>query len=117
MAAVVRILVAIEPYMYRQVLAFHFRQERPRADVVLASPQILHDEARRTRPHLIFANEVPPELKDTGVFWVEVHSDDGLVATISADGYSTTIDDVSLQELLAVVDKTQEDLIAHDDED
>ena len=115
-AVVVRILVAIEPHMYRQVLAFHFRQQRPRADVVLASPQTLHDEARRTRPHLIFANEVPPELKEAGVFWVEVRNDDGLVATISADGYSTTIDDVSLQDLLAVVDKTQEELLAYDDE-
>ena len=102
--------------MYRQVLAFHFRQERPQVDVVLASPQTLHDEARRTRPHLIFANEVPLELKEAGVFWVEVRTDDGLVATISADGYSTTIDDVSLQDLLAVVDKTQEELLAHDGE-
>jgi hypothetical protein len=115
-AVVVRILVAIEPHMYRQVLAFHFRQERPRANVVLASSQTLHDEATRTRPHLIFANEVPPELKEAGVFWVEVRNDDGLVATISADGYSTTIDDVSLQDLLAVVDKTQEELLAYDDE-
>ena len=72
------------------------------------------DEARRKRPHLIFANEVPQELKETGDFWVEVSNADGLVATISADGYSTTIDDVSLQDLLAVVDKAQEE-IAHDD--
>ena len=65
---------------------------------------------------MIFASEVPQELKETGVYWVEVSTDDGLVATISADGYSTTIDDVSLQDLLAVVDKTQEELLAHDDE-
>ena len=83
--------------------------------MVLASSESLRDEARRTRPHLIFANEVPQELKETGVFWVEVSTDDGLVATISADGYSTTIDDVSLQDLLAVVDKAQEELLAHDD--
>jgi hypothetical protein len=102
--------------MYRQVLAFHFRQQRPRANVVLASSQTLLDEARHTRPHLIFANEVPPEFKKTGVYWVEVSNDDGLVATISADGYSTTIHDVSLQDLLAVVDKTQEELLAYDDE-
>jgi hypothetical protein len=112
----VRILVTIEPQMYRQVLAFHFRQQRPRAVVFLASMQTIDDETRRTRPHLIFANEVPPQFKEAGVFWVEVRSDDGLVANISADGYSTTINDVSLQDLLAVVDKTQEELLAHDDE-
>ena len=82
--------------------------------MVLASSESLWNEARRTRPHLIFANEVPQEFKETGVYWVEVRTDDGLVATIRADGYSTTIDDVSLQDLLAVVDKAQEEIV-HDD--
>jgi hypothetical protein len=66
------------------------------------------------RPHLIFASEVPQEFKETGVFWVEVRIANGLAATISANGYSTTIEDVSLQDLLAVVDMTQEGF-AHDD--
>ena len=110
MAVVVRVLVGIEPQMYREVLAFHLREERPRAEVVLASPQTLLAEAERTRPHLIVANVVPCELKEM-CFWVEVRTDDGLVATISADGYSTTIDDVSLQDFLAVVDKTEEELV------
>jgi hypothetical protein len=35
----------------------------------------------------------------------------GLVAIISADGYSTTIHDVSLEDLLAVLDKAQEELV------
>src|SRR5919112_1247712 len=108
-AAAVRILVAIEPQMYREVLAFHFRQQRPRcAEVVRASPQTLLAEAERVRPHLIFANEVPPQLKEM-CFWVEVRTDDGLVATISANGYSDTIHNVALQDLLAVVDKTLEE--------
>jgi hypothetical protein len=110
---VVRILVAIETQMYREVLALHFRQERPRADVVLASPQTLQAEAERTRPHLIVANEVPPELKEeegSSFFWVELRVSDVLVATISADGYSDTVRDVSLQDLIAVVDKAEEDL-------
>jgi hypothetical protein len=115
MAEVVRVVVAIEPQMYRQVLAFHFRQKRPRSEVILASSQTLQAEVERTRPHLIVANEVPPELKKkTGTFWVEVRNDEGLVATISADGYSTTIHDVSLQDLLAAVDKAEEEL-THDE--
>ena len=112
--AVVRILVALEPQMYGEVLAFHIRQERPLSEVTCASSQTLKAEAQRTRPHLIIANEVPPELKEEGgFFWVEVHMYDGLVASVSADGYSTTIEDVSLQDLLAAVDKAEEEL-AHD---
>jgi hypothetical protein len=108
---VVRILVAIEPQMYREVLASHFRQERPLSDVILASSQALQSEAERTKPHLIFANEVPPELKEEGSsFWVELRASDVLVATISADGYSDTVRDVSLQDLIGVVDKAEEEL-------
>jgi hypothetical protein len=111
---VVRILVAIKPRMYGEVLAFHIYQERPQAEVVLASPQTLQAEALRMKPHLIFANEVPVSLKELGFYWVEVDSSDGLNAIISADGYSTTILDVSMQDLLAVVDKAEEQL-AHEE--
>ena len=116
--AVVRILVAIEPQMYGEVLAFHFRQERPLSEVVLASSQTLWAEAEHMRPHLIIASEVSPELdlkeKSSFFFWVEVRMVDGLVATISANGHSDTIEDVSLEDLVAVVDKAEEEL-AHDE--
>jgi hypothetical protein len=104
-------LVAIEPYMYREVIASYFRQERPLSEVVLASSQALQAEAERTKPHLIVANEVPPELKEEGSsFWVELRASDVLVATISADGYSDTVRDVSLEALIAVVDRAEEEL-------
>jgi hypothetical protein len=114
MASEVRVLVAMEPNMYAEVLAFHIRQKRPLSEVVLAPAKTLRAEAERTRPHLTIANEVPPDLKEEG-FWVEVRAEDELVATIEADGYSATIHDVTLQDLLAVVDKAQERLA--DDEE
>jgi hypothetical protein len=114
MASEVRVLVAMEPNMYGEVLAFHIRRQRPRSEVVLASPQTLRAEAERTRPHLTIANEVPPDLKEEG-FWAEVRAEDELVATIEADGYSATIHDVTLQDFLAVVDKAGEELA--DDEE
>ena len=107
---IVRILVAIEPRMYREVLAFHIRNQRPRSEIVLASPETLRDEVKRTRPHLIVANMVPPELKEMRCYWVELTTDEGLTATISADGYFAIIHDVSLEDLLVAVDKAEEDL-------
>src|SRR5215218_2734589 len=106
---VVRVLVAIEPKMYREVLALHISQQRPQSEVVLVSPENLEATAERTRPHLTIANEVPPMLKEMG-FWVEVSTDGRLEAHISADGYSTTLHDVSLEHLVAVVDKAEEEL-------
>jgi hypothetical protein len=112
LVAVVRILVAIEPQMYGEVLAFHIRQERPLSEVVLASSQTLWAEAERTRPHLIIANAVSPELKEKRSFFflVQVSMVDGLVANITDNGHSTTIQDVSLEDLVAVVDKAEEEL-------
>src|SRR4051794_5542868 len=107
--AVVRVLVALEPYMYAQVLAFHLCQQCPRSEVVLASLNTLSAEAGRTRPHLIIANNVPPEYKER-VFWAEVRTDDDLEATIKVDGHLTTIHDVSLEDLVALVVKTEEEL-------
>jgi len=106
-AEVLRVLVAIEPNMYGEVLAFHIRRHRPRSEVTLASAQTLKVEAERVKPHLTIASEVPPELKEVG-FWAEVCTDEELVATIKADGYSATIHDVNLKDFLAVVDKAEE---------
>jgi hypothetical protein len=106
---VLRVLVAIEPSMYREVLAFYLRRQRPQAEVFLASPEetFLLAEAERTQAQVVFATEeVPPRLKERGIFWVKVHADDRLDATISANGYSSIIHDVTLIDLLAVVDKT-----------
>ena len=50
------------------------------------------------------------------MFWVELRTGDGLDADIRADGYSDTIHDVSLEDLVAVVDKAKE-VFAHDDDD
>jgi hypothetical protein len=94
--------------MYRQVLAFHFRQQCPQSEVVLVSPETLEAEAKHMRPHLIIANEVSPMLKEMG-FWVEIYTNEQLDADISANGCSTTIHDVSLEDLVAVVDKAEEE--------
>jgi hypothetical protein len=109
--ALVRVLVAIEPNMYWEVLAFHIRQQRPQSVVVLATAQTLQAEAKHTRPHLIIASEVPPEPREMGFFyWVALRSNGSLEADIEANGYSTTIRDVSLEDLVALVDKAEEEL-------
>ncbi len=60
MPAVVRVLVAIDPFMYGQVLAFCLSKERPRAEVsLLSSAEDLAAELERARPHLVVANRVP----------------------------------------------------------
>ena len=110
--ALVRVLVAIEPKMYQEVIAFHISQQRPQAVVALASAQTLQAEAKRMRPHLIIASEVPPRLREQRgffCFWVELRADGRLDADIKTNGHSTTIRDVSLEDLVALVDKAEEE--------
>ena len=114
MPAVVRVLVAIDPFMYGEVLAFSLRKRRPRAEVtLLASPEDLAAQIERARPHLVVANRVPDAAK-AGSFWVEVAVLRGprpLGARISADGYSTRwVGDVRVADVLAALDRAEEEL-------
>ena len=112
-----RILIAIEPSMYAEALAFSVRKHRPLAEVSLLDPsEDLQAEAQRARPHLIVANRVPPEAR-SGCFWVEVVEPVGgegakaLGAEISADGYSRSVADVRTEHVLAALDRAEEELI------
>ena len=68
-----RVLIAIEPRMYAEVLAFSISRQRPHAEVsVLGPSEDLEDVALRLRPHLVVANRVPKAVGEDA-FWVEVH--------------------------------------------
>ena len=115
MPEVVRVLVAIDPFMYGQALAFSLRKERPRAEVsLLSSSEDLAAELERARPHLVVANRVPAAAKARS-FWVEVDALRGLTsldAEITADGYSGSVADVRLEHVLAALDRAEEELLA-----
>jgi hypothetical protein len=101
--------------MYGEVLAFSLSKERPRAEVkLLASSEELAAEAERTRPHLVVANRVPPAAKASS-FWVEVTALRGstrLGAEISANGYSRSVADVRIADVIAALDQAEEELLA-----
>ena len=115
MPAIVRVLVAIDPFMYGQVLAFCLSKERPRAEVsLLSSAEDLAAELERARPHLVVANRMPPAAKARAFFWVEVDALRGptsLNAEISADGYSGSVADVRVEHVLAALDRAEEELL------
>ena len=113
-----RVLIALEPSMYAETLAFSVRKHRPRAEVSLLDPSSgdLEAEARRARPHLIVANWVPRAAR-SGCFWVEVVEPVGgegakaLGAEISADGYSRSVANVRTEHVLAALDRAEEELV------
>ena len=113
-----RVLIAIKPWMYAEGLAFSIGRHRPHAEVSLLEPsEDLAAEVRRARPHLIVANGVPPEARAGACFWVEVAEPLGgggakaLGAQISADGYSRSVANLSTADVLAALDRAEEELL------
>ena len=112
-----RVLISIAPPMYAEALAFSLGKHRPGAEVsVLGPSDDLEGEARRLRPHLIVANRVPAGARAT-CFWVEVEEPVGgggakaLGARIRADGYSRNVANVSTGDVLATLDRAEEQLL------
>src|ERR687893_2295492 len=107
----IKVLVAIEPLMYREVLASYLRHHRPQAEVILASGESLEAEAERARPLLIIANEPSAMTKAAETFWVAIRiGEQRIDADISIDGYTATVQNVSPQDVLAAVDRAAEEL-------
>ena len=113
-----RVLIAIAPSMYAEVLAFSIGQHRPRAEVsVLGPSEGLEDALLGVRPHLVVANRVPGTASGE-TFWVkldEPHAGEGankrLGADISADGYSRSVSNATTAHVLAALDRAEKELV------
>lgn len=112
-----RVLIAIEPRMYAEVLAFSLGRHRPNTEISLLGPsEELEEAVLRLRPHLVVANRVPEAAREGPYhfFWVEVDEVRGgegakcLGARISADGYSESVQDVGTEHVLAALDRASE---------
>ena len=116
-----RVLIAIQPWMYAEVLAFSIDRHRPHAEVSLLRPsEALEGAVQRLRPHLVVANSssVPQAAKeDASFFWVEMdqaRAGEGakrLGARIEADGYSKDVADVSTAHVLAALDRAEGEFV------
>jgi hypothetical protein len=110
----VRILVAITPRMYREVLALSIHRRRPDFEVLLAPPGSLDGEAERFGPHVLVedADEagLPRALAqdEQGVVCrVRILVTDRIDATIELDGTTSELRDVSLDGLFAVLEEAE----------
>jgi hypothetical protein len=108
----VRILIAITPRMYREVLALSIHRRRPDFDVLLAPPGSLDGRAQRFGPHVLVqdADEagLPPALAEGLVSRVRIlKKPDRIDATIEVDGAISELHDVCLDELFAALEEAE----------
>jgi hypothetical protein len=106
-----RVLFTVSPRMYREALALFVHRHRPDLEVRVAPPETLTEESRRFRPQLVVRNDndgVDPEVLAQIPYLIEVLYSDSMNARISADGRVTEIQDISMDDLLALVDEKGE---------
>ena len=106
----VRILVAVNPRIYRKVLALSLHQHRPNAEVLLCPPGALDRETGRFEPHLVVLDDNAGTAPDglSGVLYrVEILLGASMDARISVDGQAREVKDICIEDLLTVVDRTE----------
>jgi hypothetical protein len=108
----VRVLVTAEPRMYREAIALAVQRNRPEAEVMLVSEEVMDGQVKDFAPHVLVRNDsdrvVPERLLGSVVCRVEVLYTDGMAARISVGESSYTIEDASMEDLLALVDEAEE---------
>jgi hypothetical protein len=103
-----RILVAVKPRVYREVLALSLHHYRPDDEVLISPPEALDRETGRFSPHLVICSEgAAPDVLPGIMCRVEIMFSDGLDARISMDGRDTEAKDLGTQDLFAFVDRTE----------
>jgi hypothetical protein len=107
----IRVLVALPPRMYRQVVALSIHRNRPGLDVRATTPEEAGREIAGFHPRLLVHNDTAPipEGSLDGVPWrVEVLYSDSMNARVRADGTVSEAYDMSTEDLLRAVDGAAE---------
>jgi hypothetical protein len=111
----VRVLVTVEPRMYREAIALALQRDRPKAEVMLVPDEILDGQVENFAPHVLVRNDsdraVPEGLLGSVVCRMEVLFTDGMAARVSVGDRSYRIEDATMEDLLALVDEA-EDLVS-----
>jgi hypothetical protein len=109
----VRVLVTVEPRMYRQAIALSVQRTRPNSEVLLAPEDVLDGQVEDFAPHVLLRSDshslIPEEkLGSSVVLRVEVLYTDHMAARVSvAGGDPYTIEDASMEDLLSLVDEAE----------
>ena len=108
----VRVLITLEPRMYRQAIAGALRRSRPHSEVMIAPEVSLNGQVHDFAPHVIVRSDTGPEVPEgrlgSVVLSVEVLYTDHMSVRVSdVGGRSYTIEDASMDDLISLVDEAE----------
>lgn len=99
----VRVLVAMEPRSYREVIGYAIQGLRPNIAVSVADPRMLAAEVARLGPEMVIYSS-PGEPPAGITTWLEVPENPALPATLYQEGRRSELPEFDLPILLAVLD-------------
>ena len=104
---VVRVLVAIAPRSYREAVALYIHRHRPQAEVSIVSPAGVDAEVGRSSSHLVVCNEASEGVREAAITWIRILFESSLGAEVSIYGRCRRFEDVGMEDLLEVFDRTE----------
>lgn len=102
------ILVAIEPRSYREVIGEAIGGLRPQHKVTIVAPNSLRPTMDRLIPEVVISNRADSVSVDGTLAWVEFHPYARPEARVSLKGLRRELEEVDLEDLLAIVDEVGE---------
>ena len=104
-----RVLIAIAPTMYWETLELALLRYRSHLEVKITDPDVLDREVADFEPHVVVCHRVTPTVRDSVPSWVQVPYKDSSDVTIYVQGQGESrVEDISIGDLFAVVDQTEE---------
>jgi hypothetical protein len=107
----VRVLITVEPRMYREAIALAVQRARPDSEVMLAPEEKLDGQVKDFAPHVLVRNasgrDIPGEQLGGVIGRLEVLYTDGMAARVNIGDRSYMIEDASMDDLLSLVDEAE----------
>lgn len=103
-----RVVVANQPSIYREVISAALERLRPGAEVFSAEPEDLDRECLRLLPQLVVCSRLTETVERTAPAWIELYTGHGPLSEVSIRGRRSVLDRVGLAELLAILDEAED---------
>lgn len=102
---VVRVLIANEPGMYREVISAAFAELRPGIEIFTAEPDDLEEEFLRLLPHLVVCSHITKLVELDAPVWVELYPDGASYAVVrNLNGSRRIFSRIGFDTLLSILD-------------
>jgi ABC-type Fe3+-hydroxamate transport system substrate-binding protein len=103
------ILLANDPQAYRDALAAALRLLLPHATIVITEPNTLDDYVWQHSPRLVICSQITRVVETEVSTWVLLYPEGARSATVQRNGARTTMSEIDLEEILALISDQVDD--------